>query len=227
LFLLWLKITLSQSNKLWGPVLDGYQDQTHTGGPIMTPAKVNFKIYQGSTFREVFRWESSLKSYLPITNITKAAPPIITCTGTLPPVGWRAKVTGVAGMKEINSDEYRTVTEASAGTVVFNSINASGYTTYTSGGILEYNTPIDLANYTARLQVRPQTASSTTILTLTTENGGIVLDNTLKTITVLATATQTTSLNFTAAVYSLELVKNSEVSTFAVGNVSLVAEVTR
>jgi len=193
----------------------------------MTPAKVNFKIYQGSTFREVFRWESGLKTYLPITNITKAAPPVITCTGTLPPVGWRAKVTGVVGMKEINSDEYRVVTEATGGTVVFNSINASSYTTYTSGGILEYNTPIDLADYTARLQIRPQTASSTVILSLTTENGGIVIDNTLKTITVLMTATQTTALSFTSAVYSLELVKNTEVSTFSAGNVSLVAEVTR
>lgn len=193
----------------------------------MTPAKVNFKIYQGSTFREVFRWESALKTYLPITNITKAAPPVITCTGTLPPVGWRAKVTGVAGMKEINSDEYRLVTQASAGTVVFNSINASNYTTYTSGGILEYNTPIDLTDYTARLQIRPQTASATTILSLTTENGGIAIDNTLKTITVLMTATQTTALNFTSAVYSLELVKSGEVSTFSVGNVGLVLEVTR
>jgi hypothetical protein len=194
----------------------------------MTPAKVNFKIYQGSTFREVFRWESGLKTYLPITSITKAAPAVLNCTGTLPPVGWRAKVTGVLGMKEINSDEYRVVTETTGiDMVVFNSINASGYTTYTSGGILEYNTPVDLANYTARLQVRPQTASSTVILTLTTENGGIVIDNVLKTITVLMTATQTAALNFTSAVYSLELVKNLEVSTFSVGNVSLVAEVTR
>lgn len=194
----------------------------------MTPAKVNFKIYQGSTFREVFRWESGLKTYLPITSITKAAPPTITCNGTLPPVGWRAKITGVVGMKEINSDEYRIVTEtAGIDMVIFNSINASGYTTYTSGGILEYNTPVDLANYTARLQIRPQTASATTILSLTTENGGIIVDNALKTITVLMTATQTASLNFTSAVYSLELVKNTEVSTFSVGNVSLVAEVTR
>ena len=193
----------------------------------MTPAKVNFKIYQGSTFREVFRWESALKTYLPITNITKAAPAVITCTGTLPPVGWRAKITGVAGMKEINSDEYRVVTETGTGTVVFNSVNASGYTSYTSGGILEYNQPVDLAGYTARLQIRPQTASATTILTLTTENGGIAINNTLKTITVLMTATQTTALSFTSAVYSLELVKNTEVSTFSVGNVSLVAEVTR
>jgi len=193
----------------------------------MTPAKVNFKIYQGSTFREVFRWESALKTYLPITNITKTAPVAVQCTGTLPPVGWRAKITSAAGMKEINSEEYRIITESSGSTVIINSINASGYTTYTSGGILEYNTPIDLSGYTARLQIRPQIASTLIILSLTTENGGIVIDNTLKTITVLITATQTTELNFTNAVYSLELVKQGEVSTFSTGNVSLVPEITR
>jgi hypothetical protein len=194
---------------------------------MAAPAKVNFKVYQGSTFREVFRWESALKTYLPITGITKAAPAVVSCTGTLPPVGWRAKVTGVLGMKEINSDEYRVVTDTGSGTVTFNSINASGYNTYTSGGILEYNTPIDLANYTGRLQIRPSVASSTTILELTSQNGGIVIDNVLKTITVLMTAQQTQALSFSAAVYSLELVVGTEVTTFSSGNVSLVQEVTR
>lgn len=193
----------------------------------MTPAKVNFKIYQGSTFAEVFRWESALVTYLPITAITKTAPVVVTCTGTLPPVGWRAKITGVVGMKEINSDEYRLVTSTSGNTVTFNSINASGYNTYTSGGILEYNTPLDLAGYTGRLQIRPQTSSSTVILELTTQNGGIIIDNTLKTIGVNITATQTQALNFTSAVYSMELVKGTEVITFINGSVSLVTEVTR
>jgi hypothetical protein len=194
---------------------------------MAAPAKVNFKIYQGSTFRETFRWESALKTYLPITGITKAAPAVVSCTGTLPPVGWRARLTGVLGMKEINSDEYRVVTDTGSGTVTFNSINASGYNTYTSGGILEYNTPIDLANYTGRLQIRPSVTSSTTILELTSQNGGIVIDNVLKTITVLMTAQQTQALSFSAAVYSLELVVGTEVTTFSSGNVSLVQEVTR
>lgn len=193
----------------------------------MTPAKVNFKIYQGSTFTETFRWEGALITYLPITAITKTAPAVVTCTGTLPPVGWRAKITGVVGMKEINSDEYRLVTNTSGNTVTFNSINASGYNAYTSGGILEYNTPIDLAGYTARLQIRPQTASSTVILELTTQNGGISIDNNLKIISVAITATQTQALNFTNAVYSMELVKDTNVITFTTGSVSLVTEVTR
>lgn len=193
----------------------------------MTPAKVNFKIYQGSTFREVFRWESSLITYLPITAITKTAPAVVTCTGTLPPIGWRAKITGVVGMKEINSDEYRLVTSTSNNTVTFNSINASGYNTYTSGGILEYNTPVDLTGYTGRLQIRPQISSSTILLELTSQNSGIELDNTYKTILVKISAAQTQALSFTNGVYSLELVKDSEVLTLTTGSVSLVTEVTR
>lgn len=193
----------------------------------MTPAKVNFKIYQGSTFAEVFRWESALVTYLPITAITKTAPVVVTCTGTLPPVGWRAKITGVVGMKEINSDEYLTVTGTSGNTITFNSVNASNYNTYTSGGIVEYNTPMDLTGYVGRLQIRPQTNSSTVLLELTSQNGGIEINNSLKTITVLISASQSQALNFTNAVYSLELVNNAEVITFSLGNVSLVTEVTR
>lgn len=193
----------------------------------MTPAKVNLKIYQGSTFREIFRWESALKTYLPINNITKAAPAVITCTGTLPPIGWRAKITGVAGMKEINSDDYRVVTTTSNNTITFNDINSLNYTAYTSGGVVEYNTPMDLTNYSGRLQIRPQLNSSTVLLELTTQNGGIVIDTAYKLISIVVQASQTQLLNFTSAVYSLELVKNLEVTTFSTGSVSLVPEITR
>jgi hypothetical protein len=143
-------------------------------------------------------------------------------------VGWRAKVTGVQGMKEINDAEnYRVITATAANTVTINSINATNYTTYTSGGVLEYNTPVDLAGYTARMQIRPTLASTTIIQELTTANGGVVIDNVLKTITLLISASQTTLLNFSTAVYSLELVAGTEVVPFCGGNVTLVPEVTR
>jgi hypothetical protein len=41
---------------------------------MTAPTKANLKIYQGSTFREVFRWESYTKVYVPITGISKTAP---------------------------------------------------------------------------------------------------------------------------------------------------------
>lgn len=198
----------------------------------MTPAKINFKVYQGSSFEQVLRWESETKTYLPITNIAKSAPVQITVSDAtkLPPLGWRVRVTNVSGMKELNMADgtYYLLTGVSGGVVELNQINSLAYTTYTSGGVLEYNTPVSLTGYTARMQVRKKLQDTDPVLTLTTENGGIVLDNTLKTITLKVTAAQSALLDFTQAVYDLELVAaNGSVYRFAEGSIQLKAEVTR
>lgn len=116
------------------------------------PEKINFKIYQGSTFKEVFRYESSSKAYAAITGITKAAPMVVTSIGHGIPIGWRVKVTNVVGMKEVNSsDNYLVVSATSTDSLTFNDVNSIAYTSYTSGGVLEYNAPVDLSTYTARM----------------------------------------------------------------------------
>ena len=194
------------------------------------PVKLNLKIYQGSTFIQTLRWESSTKVYVPITSITKSAPVIITAANHNIPLGWRARVTNVQGMKEINcsEDEYYTVTNTTADTVTINSINSVGYTAYTSGGILEYNQPVSLVGYTARMHVREKLDSSTILLQLTTDNNRIVIDNALKTVTLKISATDTAALAFNQAVYNLELI-NSEglVTSLTTGSIQLVKEVTR
>ncbi len=194
---------------------------------MAAPIKLNLKIYQGSTFRQVLRWESATKVYVPITNISKSAPVVITAPNHQIPLGWRARVTGAGGMKEINSTEYSTVTSKTADTVTFNQINSLGFTAYTTGGVLEYNTPVDLANYTARMQIREKLTSDTVVHTLTTENGGIVFDNTLKTITLLIPDEITATFDFTSAVYGLELLTGNDVIPFAGGTIALQREVTR
>lgn len=194
---------------------------------MAAPIKLNLKIYQGSTFRQVLRWESSTKVYAPITNISKSAPVVITAPNHGIPLGWRARVTNAGGMKEINSTEYSTVTSTTTDTVTFNQVNSLAYTTYTSGGVLEYNTPTDLANYTARMQLREKLTSDTVIYTLTTENGGVVFDNALKTITLYIPDSITTGFDFSSAVYGLELIHNAEVIPFAGGTITLQREVTR
>lgn len=195
----------------------------------MTPTKINFKIYQGSTFREVLRWESSTKVYKTITAISKTAPISITAVGHGLPEGWRAKITNVLGMKEINNAEaYYPVSNVTTDTFEINEINAYGFTAYSGGGIVEYNTPVDLATTTARLQVRSKVEDTEVLLDLTTENGGITIDNVNKTITIEITPTVTAALNFsTHAVYSLELVANGIVTPFIMGTMTLVKEVTR
>lgn len=194
----------------------------------MTPSKINFRCYQGSTFSEVLRWESSRKIYKPITGISNAAPCVITSTGHGLPTGWRAKVTNVVGMTDINSTEvYHNITKLSADSIELNAVNSIGYKVYVSGGVLEYNEPVDLAGYTARMQLRAKLEDTVVIDELTTENLGILINNTDKTITLLISAADTTLYTFNSVVYSLELINGGVVTPFANGTITLVKEVTR
>jgi hypothetical protein len=94
--------------------------------------------------------------------------------------------------------------------------------------VLEYNTPVDFTGYTARMQIREKVTSEVVLHELTTENGGIVFDNTTKTITLNIPADTTAQFKFTQAVYGLEFAYfNQQVIPFASGNISLYKEVTR
>jgi hypothetical protein len=191
------------------------------------PTKLNLKIYQGSTFRETIRWESALKVYAPITNISKSAPMVVTASNHGVPAGWRVKINGAIGMKEANTAEYITASEVSATAVTFNSINSLAFSTYTGGGVLEYNQPVDLAGYTARMQIREKVTSETVLETLTTSNGKILINNTSKTISMILSAASTESYTWKSGVYSLELEKEGVVVPFIYGSVVVEREVTR
>lgn len=192
------------------------------------PTKLNFKIYQGSTFRETFRWESSEKVYAPITMISKTAPMVVTATSHGAPVGWRVKISGALGMKEANTSDYIISSAVTGDTVTFNQINALNYTTYTGGGVLEYNKPVDLTGFTGRMQIRQKLEDTNFIKELTSQNGGVIINNTTKTIQLYMSATETAALSFQTGVYSLELVSSGgEVTQLIAGNISLVREVTR
>jgi hypothetical protein len=195
---------------------------------MSTPAKINYKICQGSTFIQTLRWESSTKVYVPITGISKSAPVVITAPAHNIAVGWRTRITNVGGMREINSDtEYYTVTGVDTNTITLNQINSLDYTAYTSGGVLEYNQPVDLGGYSARMQIREKLTSDSTIYELSTQNGGIVLDNTTKTIGLRIPSSVTEGFNFTQAVYGLEIYNANIVICLANGNLTLTREVTR
>jgi hypothetical protein len=195
----------------------------------MQPAKINYKIYQGSTFQQTFRWESETKVYVPISAIAKSAPCVITTTTPHSlPVGWRFKVAG-GGMKELypTSDTYHIATNTTSTSVTINQVNSLAYTPYTSGGVIEYNQPIDLSTYSARMQIRESVDSPTVIYEASTAIGQISLDNTYKTITITILGSVTQTFNFSTAVYSVELFNMANVLSFLVGNLTLVPEITR
>jgi hypothetical protein len=196
---------------------------------MQAPTKLNFKMYQGSTFSEVIRWESAKKVYKNITNITQAAPCVVTAPSHGLSDGWRVKITNVGGMTDINSTEdYKIATKLTADTIELNSVNSVGYKAYTTGGVLEYQQPVDLTGYTARMQLRTALGSTTTLDEYTSVNGKIQIDVVNNSIVILVDAVTTAAYTFSSAVYSLELVSGTGVVTqLATGNITLVKEITK
>jgi hypothetical protein len=197
----------------------------------MQPAKLNYKVYQGSTFEEIYRWESETKVYVPISSVSKAAPCVVTTSNQHSlPVGWRFRVVGAGGMKEINSvgDSYYLATNTSATSATINQINSLMYTPYTSGGVIEYNQPVPLAGYSARMQIRETVDSPTALYSTDSVTGHLSLDLQLMTISIKIPAQVTQGFTFSTAVYSIELyTSNGLVLPFLTGNLTLVPEVTR
>lgn len=87
----------------------------------------------------------------------------------------------------------------------------------------------DLTGYDARMQIRSAYSSTTTILSLTTENGRITIDEDANTISLFISAEDTEDLSFSAARYDLELIRPSddEIERLLAGNVTLSLEVTK
>jgi hypothetical protein len=192
----------------------------------------DLQIKKGKTFRRVLRWEVMPIVYKAITEIGKVAPVSITAVGHGIPDGWRATVESAKGMDEINArskppaqSDYHKATVVDADTVEFNDVNAASFSDYRGGGYLRYNTPADMAGFTARLVVK-DTIGGTVLLELTTENGGIEIDNTAKTITLLVEAADSAEFEFEAGVYELEMISaGSEVTSLVSGNVTVQQEV--
>jgi hypothetical protein len=190
-------------------------------------------IQQGKTFDKALRWESAPIVYKSITGVAKQAPASITCVSHGVPDGWRVTVVSVKGMTQINSKnnppkdkDYARATVVDSDTIELNTVNAADYKAYTSGGYVQYNTPTDMASYTARMSIKDK-IGGTELLPLTTANSRILLDNVAKTITLTITAADTAAITWKKGVYDLEMVSPSDVVTKLLsGSVSVEQEVT-
>ena len=86
---------------------------------------------------------------------------------------------------------------------------------------------INLTGYTARMQVRTDYASTSTILSLTTQNGQITLGGAAGTITLLVSATDMAALSSGSFVYDLEMINGATITRLVQGTFVVNAEVTR
>ena len=198
----------------------------------MAAAK-DFVILQGKTFGQLLRWEAPPIIYKPITAITQTAPVGITSTAHGIPNGWRVAVVSVKGMVQINAPssppkdkDFRQATVVDANTVQLNEVNAAEFKAYISGGYLQFNTPVDLAGFTARMSIKDE-IGGTELLRLDTTNNRIVIDNAAKTISLTIDAATTEDITFKKGIYDLEMVSASGVVTaLLTGAISVTREVT-
>jgi len=194
--------------------------------------ELDLVIEQGRTFRQIVRWKALPLVYKPITGISVAGPAVVTCAAHGVPDGWEVAIASVLGMTEINakasppkSKDYMKAKVLSAGSLELNLVNAAGFTAYQSGGYVIYYTPVPLAGYTGRMTIKTA-VGGTVLATLTDANGGVVVDDAAKTITLLLTASETEAFTWTKGVYDLELVKAPDVVALLTGKVKLTKEVT-
>lgn len=192
-------------------------------------AKINLEIPQGRTFSKVLRWGQPRLAYRQISAATRAAPCVLSVTGHGIPDGYLFKISDVRGMTELNSDErLYAATVLGPDQIELNDVNASSFTAYSGGGVITYNLPVDLTGYTAEMQVRASVTSAEPLLTLSTTNGGIVIDPVANTITLQATAMQTAGITWESGVYDVEMRSAGGIVTaLAAGAVKVIKEITR
>lgn len=196
-------------------------------------AKVkDLEFKQGKTYLHEIRVEEKPVIYKNITGIANTAPVRLTVPAHGLVNNWPAAVTNVKGMVEINAEannlkesDYHPTTVVSPDAIEFNDINAAGFKKYVSGGVLQYNTPTDLAGCLARLVIRDK-VGGTELFRLDDKNGRIMLNNTSKTVTLKVSASDTALMSFKKGVYELELeTPAGEVLLVMTGNVAVTKEI--
>lgn len=205
----------------------------------------DLEIKQGKTFSLVLRWETEPIIRKAITGISLVyGAPRLTVAGHGCKAGWRAAVTMVKGMTQINAknnppraDDYHQATVIDADTVEFNDITpvddaGREWSAWTEGGFLLYNTPVDLTGFTARMKVKDKIVGGTVLASTDALDSPknvltIAIDEAAHTITLSIPATATDDFAWTKGVYDLEMVSATGVVTGILsGKVSVVKEVT-
>lgn len=90
-------------------------------------------------------------------------------------------------------------------------------------------TPVNITNYTAALQVRTSPLAKTAVLTLTTQNGGIVITGNQGKVACHATNVQTSAMNPGRYTYDLEITEPTAgiVTRLIQGTIQVSPQVTR
>ena len=174
-------------------------------------------IRKGKTFTHLLRYGVEPFIYKAITEIQQSAPVRIKAVGHGLVNGWPVAVVSAGGMTQLNAEndppeppEFQQATVVDADYIELNRVNASRFKLYTSGGYLQFYTPIDLAGGTARMVVKTKVDGDTIASSVAAHitDGALpiaaALDNVLKTILFLFTDEVTGAITNKAAVFECE-----------------------
>ena len=208
---------------------------------------LNLTIDQGKTFTRTFYWAVQPYIYKAITACDNAAPIGFTVASHGLTAGWPFWVAGAGNLtplstastaatitKTVNaasdppsSADLHFATVADANTVKINDINGALLKTYTSGGYIQYLTPVDLTGYSARMNIKSR-IGGTTLWTGSTALGDFAIDVAANTIILTIAPAVTAAFDFLRGTYDIEMftAADASVSLLASGAVTVNREVT-
>jgi hypothetical protein len=196
------------------------------------PKKVSLTIYQGSTFQHTFYVYSDVEVVKPINGATNAYPTVLSVAlHGLPAGDTPVTIRNVGDW--IDSPSFDAIdrvyaTKIDAGSVSVNKDGTDEDAYDGAGGVLIYNAPVALVadNWSARMEIRETKDSDDVLATFTSANATITLGDDGSILLDLDEAL-TEVLDFSTAVFDLEITDGTDVFRVAEGPVALSTEVTR
>lgn len=180
----------------------------------MAIIKRNFTIDLGATFNPKIQYAQPTFSVVPIQSITKSGRAVVLAEAHGLTVDWPVFIVGVKGMDRINhrSEDLDDMEKAYQARFVDSDtlkleVDSSRFGAYVSDGELMYRPPVDLTGLKARMMVRASVDDDEVLLTITTEDGGILLGGASGIVEFIINSEQSEALSGNSrAVYDLELV---------------------
>jgi len=194
-------------------------------------AKLDFTVVQGKTYERVLQWAAKPVIFKEIAGIAPIPSARLTVIAHGLVNGWMCAVVSAPWLKTLNakneppeSEEYFPITVIDDDTIEFNGVNSAGWS-FKAGGWIRAYTAVDLSPYQGRMHILDR-IGGTVIVELTTENGGIVLDNVSKNITLVFKEEDTIKMPLKKYVYDLELYQTGEVKELSYGIITSEREAT-
>jgi len=178
----------------------------------LTTLPYDLRLVQGKTFTVSFRWAAPPYIYAAITAIAQTAPLRLTVPTHGMPDGWRFAVAGVGGMTSLNASadpprqrDFFTGTVVDTNTIDVNDVNGTLLSAYTSGGHIQFYTPVDMAAMTARMMIRDK-VGGTVLWEGTSDVGDIAIDTAKAQVVITVDSVSTAALADLRGVYDIEMV---------------------